>query len=418
MAHYTVKFACGHTAEIQLFGKESERQRKIKYLEESGMCPSCYKKQQEEAKKAAEAQAAAEASEMGLPELAGSEKQVVWATKIRNGLMESISKMQDAAFKIVENAKETGKHQDDLPRVEKAIEFLNACEKVAGTETSAAAFIDWRFDLDVRRLLAVREVEDEAIKSGKDMQQYGGFFVAVLKILYPATGETEQSVEAGRTVEIAKEVTLAPEKKTTDALAEVTYTDDRVDVSSPKDYTVMQVVKDSGFRWTGSDWEMQITVTTGSAVDRAAEIANKLLAAGAQVRVPVEIQKVAVEGNYTPRCTRWVIRITNDAEHVYVLWGRNENWYEKVKCISGAKWMHDLHYMCIPTSSADEVEEFAKLNGFQISAGAKLLINNYREKVKIVIPATAPIEETQSEANGLKDILNSSRDVIEDLKDD
>ena len=412
MAHYTVKFACGHTAEIQLFGKESERQIKIKYFEENGMCPSCYKKQQEEAKKAAEAQAAAEAGEMGLPELAGSEKQVAWATKIRNGLMESISKMQDAAFKIIENAKETGKHQDDLPRVEKAIEFLNACEKVAGTETSAAAFIDWRFGLDVRRLLAVREAEDEAIKSGKDMQQYGGFFVAVLKILYPATGETEQSVE------IAKEVTLAPEKKTTAALAAVTYTDDRVDVSSPKDYTVMQVVKDSGFRWTGSDWEMQITVTTGSAVDRAAEIANKLLAAGAQVRVPAEIQKVAVNGNYTPRCTRWVIRLTNDAEHVYVLWGRNENWYEKIKCISGAKWVHDLRYMCIPTSSADEVEEFAKLNGFQISAGAKLLINNYREKVKIVVPATAPAEKTQDEADGLKDILNSSRDVIEGLKDD
>lgn len=109
--------------------------------------PFLLQKQQEEAKKAAEAQAAAEASEMGLPELTGSEKQVVWATKIRNGLMESISKMQDAAFKIIENAKETGKHQDDLPRVEKAIEFLNACEKVAGTETSAAAFIEWRFDL-------------------------------------------------------------------------------------------------------------------------------------------------------------------------------------------------------------------------------------------------------------------------------
>lgn len=412
MAHYTVKFACGHTAEIQLFGKESERQSKIKYLEESGMCPSCFKKQKEEAKKAAEAQAAAEASEMGLLELAGSEKQVAWATKIRNGLMESISKMQDAAFKIIENAKETGKHQDDLPRVEKAIEFLNACEKVAGTETSAAAFIDWRFDLDVRRLLAVREAEDEAIKSGKDMQQYGGFFVAVLKILYPATGETEQAVE------IDKEVTLAPEKKTTDALAAITYTDDRVDVSSPKDYTVMQAVKPAGFRWTGSDWEMRISVTTGSSTDRAAEIANKLLAAGVQVRVPAEIQKAAVDGNYTPRCTRWVIRLTNDAEHVYVLWGRNENWYEKVKCISGAKWMHDLHYMCIPTSSADEVEDFAKLNGFQISAGAKLLINNYREKVKIVVPTTAPIEKTQSEANGLKNILNSSRDVIEDLKDD
>lgn len=415
MAHYTVKFACGHTAEIQLFGKESERQRKIKYLGESGMCPSCYKKQQEEAKKAAEAQAAAEASEMGLPELTGSEKQVVWATKIRNGLMESISKMQDAAFKIVENAKETGKHQDDLPRVEKAIEFLNACEKVAGTETSAAAFIDWRFDLDVRRLLAVREVEDEAIKSGKDMQQYGGFFVAVLKILYPATGETEQSVEAGRTVEIAKEVTLAPEKKTTDALAEVTYTDDRVDVSSPKDYTVMQAVKAAGFRWTGSDWEMQITVTTGSAVDRAAEIANKLLAAGVQVRVPVEIQKNAVDGNYTPRCTRWFYAINGD---VFAKWDKNEDWYSRVINISGAKYISDMHKIRIPASSADEIDDFADLNGFQISDGAKKIIDGYRETVKIVSPQEKAEEKKPDEKEKLKDVLDSSRDVIEDLKDD
>lgn len=415
MAHYTVKFACGHTAEIQLFGKESERQRKIKYLEESGMCPSCYKKQQEEAKKAAEAQAAAEASEMGLPELTGSEKQVVWATKIRNGLMESISKMQDAAFKIIENAKETGKHQDDLPRVEKAIEFLNACEKVAGTETSAAAFIDWRFDLDVRRLLAVREVEDEAIKSGKDMQQYGGFFVAVLKILYPATGETEQAVESGQTVEITKDVTLAPEKKTTDALAAVTYTDDRVDVSSPKDCTVMQIVKASGFRWTGSDWEMQITVTTGSAVDRAAEIANKLLAAGVQVRVPVEIQKNAVDGNYTPRCTRWFYAINGD---VFAKWDKNEDWYSRVINISGAKYISDMHKIRIPASSADEIDDFADLNGFQISDGAKKIIDGYRETVKIVSPQEKAEEKKPDEKEKLKDVLDSSRDVIEDLKDD
>lgn len=415
MAHYTVKFACGHTAEIQLFGKESERQRKIKYLEESGMCPSCYKKQQEEAKKAAEAQAAAEASEMGLPELTGSEKQVVWATKIRNGLMESISKMQDAAFKIIENAKETGKHQDDLPRVEKAIEFLNACEKVAGTETSAAVFIDWRFDLDVRRLLAVREAEDEAIKSGKDMQQYGGFFVAVLKILYPATGETEQAVESGQTVEITKDVTLAPEKKTTDALAEVTYTDDRVDVSSPKDYTVMQAVKAAGFRWTGSTWEMQITVTTGSAVDRAAEIANKLLAAGVQVRVPVEIQKNAVDGNYTPRCTRWFYAINGD---VFAKWDKNEDWYSRVINISGAKYISDMHKIRIPASSADEIDDFADLNGFQISDGAKKIIDGYRETVKIVSPQEKAEEKKPDEKEKLKDVLDSSRDVIEDLKDD
>lgn len=406
MAKYDIKCSCGHTVTISLFGKEVDRQRKIAWYEESGLCPECYKKLQEEARKTADAQAAAEAREMGLPELTGYEKQVAWANKIRAGLVDTISKMHDAAFKIIETAKETGKYQDKLPRVEKAIEFLNACEEVAGTETSAAAFIDWRFDLDVRRLLAVREAEDEAIKSGKDMQQYGGFFVAVLKILYPA--ETEKTVET-------KEVTLAPEKKTTDTLAAVTYTDDRVDVSSPKDYTVMRIVKAAGFRWSGSAWEMRITVTTGSAVDRAAEIANKLLAAGVQVRVPEEIQKTAVDGNYTPRCTRWFCAINGD---IFAEWDKNEDWYSRVINISGAKYISDMHKIRIPASSADEIDDFADLNGFQISDGAKKIIDGYREAVKIVSPQEKEEEEKPDEKEALSNILDSSRDVIEDLKDE
>ncbi len=41
MAKYEVKFSCGHTHTVELFGKMSERERKIKYLEEHGICPEC-----------------------------------------------------------------------------------------------------------------------------------------------------------------------------------------------------------------------------------------------------------------------------------------------------------------------------------------------------------------------------------------
>lgn len=44
---YWVDFSCGHTEEIQLFGKVSERNRKIKYYEESGICSTCYREQKE-----------------------------------------------------------------------------------------------------------------------------------------------------------------------------------------------------------------------------------------------------------------------------------------------------------------------------------------------------------------------------------
>lgn len=44
---YTVKFSCGHEAEIELFGPTKERERKIKYYEQYGVCPDCYREQKE-----------------------------------------------------------------------------------------------------------------------------------------------------------------------------------------------------------------------------------------------------------------------------------------------------------------------------------------------------------------------------------
>lgn len=53
LAKYTVKFSCGHFEKIELLGKETERQRKIAYFAENGLCSACYKLH-----KQAEAQAA------------------------------------------------------------------------------------------------------------------------------------------------------------------------------------------------------------------------------------------------------------------------------------------------------------------------------------------------------------------------
>ena len=45
---YDVTFSCGHTQEVQIYGKAEERERKIKYFGKSGLCPECYKKMNEE----------------------------------------------------------------------------------------------------------------------------------------------------------------------------------------------------------------------------------------------------------------------------------------------------------------------------------------------------------------------------------
>lgn len=48
MAKYEVKFSCGHTQIIELFGKDKDRQRKIEYFEERGLCKNCYKSMMQE----------------------------------------------------------------------------------------------------------------------------------------------------------------------------------------------------------------------------------------------------------------------------------------------------------------------------------------------------------------------------------
>ena len=47
MAKYTIKMSCGHEQEVALVGKNSERERKIRYFETQGLCKECYKKKME-----------------------------------------------------------------------------------------------------------------------------------------------------------------------------------------------------------------------------------------------------------------------------------------------------------------------------------------------------------------------------------
>lgn len=44
---YYIQFSCGHKATVELFGKSADRDKKIRYFEEQGVCPDCYREQKE-----------------------------------------------------------------------------------------------------------------------------------------------------------------------------------------------------------------------------------------------------------------------------------------------------------------------------------------------------------------------------------
>lgn len=47
---YIILMSCGHQVTVDLVGKNSERERKIKYFETQGLCKECYKKEMQELK--------------------------------------------------------------------------------------------------------------------------------------------------------------------------------------------------------------------------------------------------------------------------------------------------------------------------------------------------------------------------------
>ena len=105
---YDITYSCGHAGTVELYGKTSDRESKIRWYETTAVCPECYKKQQQEA--------AETTAKYELPELEGSEKQVSWAKK----LMESaITVLETEGRKTAEEQAPT---EAAKPQAHKAID--------------------------------------------------------------------------------------------------------------------------------------------------------------------------------------------------------------------------------------------------------------------------------------------------------
>lgn len=126
MAKYTITYRCGHTAEVQLYGKYEDREKKIAWYKTID-CPECRAKA-----------AAAEAQADGLAELTGSSKQVSWASDIR---AEKLADAEKLATKVTKNK--------DM--------FDGAVNKMKN-ETSASWWIDRRDDtiMDILKELLIK----------------------------------------------------------------------------------------------------------------------------------------------------------------------------------------------------------------------------------------------------------------------
>jgi hypothetical protein len=366
MAWYDVDYSCGHSGRVNLIGPGKQREWKLE-CEAEKLCFECYQAKLQAEREVANKAAAEQAKEMELPELAGTEKQVAWANTLRQTMIQKVAEMP-AWYDF--------KKED-----------INFALDYVISQTNASWFIDNRFDIDIQKL----------IKAGKNM------------IVSEPTQETP--------VDVKQEATVYPENKITNAVVEIVVTDDCIKAQFEKNDKFREIVKSLNYKWDGV-WLRKISELTGSAADRAAELGNKLLNAGFPIMImDSEIRQNAIDGIYEPECDRWIRRNKATGNFSIRWWEDNDKLYRVARSLPGSKWSSIDKSVIIDTAHYKEVQEFANLYEFKFSQKALEAISNQIAKEENAIVVNPAKVETQECKDGLDDILNSSDEIIEDLKD-
>jgi hypothetical protein len=335
---YDVIYTCGHTGVIQLYGPGRDREWHLG-VEESKLCPECWQVKREADKLKENAESAAANQAAGLPQLEGTEKQIVWAETIRKKIIDGIQ------TKLVDRVPETAKAEHPEEWAE-AVATFKALQK-----HSAASW--W---------IERRDTGLDAISLRKLLVEVGGE-IEKLKAEPPAA-----IVEAANA-----EATIYPEKSVFNLVAEVSVKNDVLAASYPeRNEEFRQLMRKFNLNWDDG-WNRKIGKFNGSIQDRAVELANHILIAGFPVRIyDAEIRRRAVAGEFNPEPVRWIkAMIKGDYQGwLTITWPYGgPNFYDAAKKIPGSRWRD--HAMLIPSESYQEVLDFADMYKFSISGGAR-----------------------------------------------
>lgn len=353
MAKYEVTCpTCEETYTVNLTGPHKDREWRLENWDWT--CDECREKaRQEENRKAAEANTAA-----GLPPLTGSEKQVAWAETIRK---------QKIATLDEELTKRELTDRIDVDRFNAAVVGLK-------NKVDAKWWIDNR-DTHVTRLLHAEYAVTEK----------------------PLPPEEKKIAEDAKT-EAMKEATVRPEKPITETVAEIRAGEKFVEVSFPeKREDFRQLVRyQLGYTWSKGKlvWRRDLKVTNGTPHDRAAELGNRLLAAGFPIRVFDDtLRGHAVYGTFEPESKRWIAKRTSGKYDGWfvITWPREEDFYKAAKRLRASKY--DKPSIVVPAEQFQEVLDFAEMYQFSISDGAKSLIETAKAVREGALTASVKLTE-------------------------
>ena len=218
---------------------------------------------------------------------------------------------------------------------------------------------------------------------------------------------TTQTMKAEKPVAI-------PQDRTQSGVINITLDleENRVIASGEKNKAFIEIAKNMGFKWVSSKgWILYECEMNGTLENITAELGNHLLNAGFAVRFETqELLEKAVNGDYEPRCNRW---ITYKDGYFILLWTHSEDMYDKALTLTKAKYDKTFHGVKVPDNNYNEILDFAEQNNFKINKNAKAHIDELKSGKLEVLPSAKKVSETTA--------VNTSSDtneILEDLRDE
>lgn len=361
MAWYDGTYSCGHDGRVNVIGANKDRQWKIdRHFE--GLCPECYEIDKQKRFEEANQKAVAEAAEMDLPELTGSEKQVPWANTIRQEAIKKYEFLLDT--------------QKKLHATENEIKLAAVLwDRILVKQTSA------KYWIENMRGITTCDVDEALSKENA---------------IYEKEKATEVVPKQVKQEALA-EMVMQPTESVTSLITEIHIEDNLLTAKLPEKSEIFRLLA-RGLRmsWENGHWERKIGIRSGSALNRATELGVKLLAAGFPVRVySDELQTKIASSDYEPECRRWVMK--EKSSNMFVIeWDRSEaDFYKESKRLPGARW-ESGNGMKVPKEAFREILDFADRYQFKLSSGAQKLAEEAKLAYESAMIADVSVKEKEN----------------------
>lgn len=389
---------CGKEFEKDMYGSNRrDADRKAEWAAEYfDLCEVCYKEEQERKAKEALEKMKEDQKKLGFADLEGAEWQIEKAVKIRQHIIEGTDWKWCNKGKITELNPENS-IRDALSTIT-AILYIkserNAAKWVAmGEEHISIASLERKF----REVIPNYQFEDgELIVTQKAKPQAEPKQEPKIEEL-PFTLEAEDAIDVTCTIIIKS---------------------DKIAVkTSGYSKTITDLMHAEKYSWDRANYYWSRSALEEEKEDMVCEIGAKLNAKHITCTYPNKtIADKAISGDYKAENKRWIYAKTNGGVrtgYLMIEFEDNEEIRKAVSTLKGAKYSY--YEWTVNAKNWREIRDFAKIYNFNLTQGTEEELKKAEATSAL---GTATVKKMEQQGKSLEDILNSSRDVLEDLKDD